>query len=137
MSPTLPARHTLFIYGTLMPGLRLAHEMAGAEPLGPAQVSGRLVDVGRYPGLLHGPGVVHGELYRVDDAQLARLDAVEDMVPGQREASQYWREPVTVLHGALQGQTVWTYVYNRPTEGLVPIAHGDYRRYIREVGRDS
>ena len=48
MIPTPPAPHTLFIYGTLMPGLRLAHEMAGAEPLGPAQVTGRLVDVGQY-----------------------------------------------------------------------------------------
>jgi len=44
---------------------------------------------------------------------------------------------VTVQAGARVGQEVWTYVYNRPTEGLVAIAHGDYRRYIREVGRDS
>ena len=129
--------HTLFIYGTLMPGLRLAHEMSGAVSLGPAQVPGRLVDVGRYPGLVHGPGAVHGELYRVPEALLARLDEVEEMVPGDRAASQYWREPVTVLAGALAGQAVWTYVYNRPTEGLVAIAHGDYRRYIREVGRAS
>jgi len=129
--------HSLFIYGTLMPGLRLAHEMAGAQALGLAQVPGQLVDVGRYPGLVHGPGVVHGELYAVDDALLARLDAVEEMVPGDRAASQYWRERVTVQAGACAGQGVWTYIYNRPTEGLVRIAHGDYRRHIREVGRDS
>ena len=132
-----PPVHTLFIYGTLMPGLRLAHEMAGAQVLGLAQVPGQLVDVGHYPGLVHGPGGVHGELYAVDDALLARLDAVEAMVPGDRAASQYWRERVTVLAGACAGQLVWTYIYNRPTEGLVRIAHGDYRRYIREVGRDS
>ena len=129
--------HDLFIYGTLLPGLRLQAQMQGAQCLGPARVPGRLVDVGRYPGLLHGQGSVSGEVYRVSDAQLARLDAVEDMVPGDRAASQYWREQVTVQAGALAGQPVWTYVYNRPTEGLVPIAHGDYRRYIREVGRDS
>jgi gamma-glutamylcyclotransferase (GGCT)/AIG2-like uncharacterized protein YtfP len=131
------AMHELFIYGTLMPGLRLQAEMLGAEPLGPARVPGRLVDVGRYPGLLHGEGQVSGELYRVSDAQLARLDAVEDMVPGDRTASQYWREQVTVIDGPRAGQRVWTYVYNRPVDGLTPIAHGDYRRYIREVGRDS
>ncbi len=129
--------HELFIYGTLMPGLRLQAEMQGAERLGPARVPGRLVDVGRYPGLLHGEGTVTGEVYRVSDAQLARLDQVEDMVPGDRAASQYWREQVTVQGGALAGQPVWTYVYNRPVDGLVPIAHGDYRRYIREVGRES
>ncbi len=120
-----------------MPGLRLEAEMHGARFTGPAQVPGRLVDVGRYPGLLLGDGVVSGEVYEVDDAHLARLDVVEDMVPGDRAASQYWREEVTVLSGPLQGQPVQTYVYNRPTNGCTPISHGDYRRYIREVGRDS
>ena len=130
-------KHTLFIYGTLMPGLRLEAQMQGARFMGHAQVPGRLVDVGRYPGLLPGEGSVVGEVYEVDDAHLARLDGVEDMVPGDRAASQYWREDVTVLSGPLQGQTVQTYVYNRPTDGCTPIAHGDYRRYIREVGRES
>ncbi|WP_300709343.1 gamma-glutamylcyclotransferase family protein [Limnohabitans sp.] len=129
--------HALFIYGTLMPGLRLEAEMHGARFTGAAQVPGRLVDLGRYPGLLLGDGVVSGEVYEVDDAHLARLDVVEDMVPGDRAASQYWREEVTVLSGPLQGQPVQTYVYNRPTNGCTPISHGDYRRYIREVGRDS
>jgi gamma-glutamylcyclotransferase (GGCT)/AIG2-like uncharacterized protein YtfP len=127
----------LFIYGTLMPGLRLEAEMYGARFMGPAQVAGRLVDVGRYPGLLLGDGSVSGEVYEVDHAHLARLDAVEDMVPGDRAGSQYWREEVTVVGGPLQGQRVLTYVYNRPVVGCTPIAHGDYRRYIREVGRES
>jgi gamma-glutamylcyclotransferase (GGCT)/AIG2-like uncharacterized protein YtfP len=127
----------LFIYGTLLPGLRLEGEMHGATLLGAAQVPGRLVDVGRYPGLLHGEGLVTGEVYEVDAAQLARLDGVEGVVPGDRSASQYWRDTVTVQSGPLQGQPVQTYVYNRPVDGCTPIAHGDYRRYIREVGRDS
>ena len=129
--------HALFIYGTLMPGLRLEAEMRGARFLGAAQVPGRLVDVGRYPGLVLGEGQVTGEVYEVDDAHLARLDAVEDMVPGDRAASQYWRVGVTVLSGPLQGRSVQTYVYNRPVEDCKPIPHGDYRRYIREVGRES
>jgi gamma-glutamylcyclotransferase (GGCT)/AIG2-like uncharacterized protein YtfP len=127
----------LFIYGTLMPGLRLEAEMHRARFVGPAQIQGRLVDVGRYPGLLPGDDSVVGEIYEVDDAHLARLDGVEDMVPGDRAASQYWREEVTVLSGLLQGERVQTYVYNRPVDGCTPIPHGDYRRYIREVGRES
>ena len=131
----------LFIYGTLMPGLRLEAEMHGARFVGAAQVPGRLVDVGRFPGLLldlsTGDGQVTGEVYEVDDAQLARLDVVEGMVRGDRDASQYWREAVSVLSGPLQGQPVQTYVYNRPVDACVPIPHGDYRRYIREVGRES
>ena len=130
-------KQLLFIYGTLMPGLRLEGQMQGARFVGAAQVPGRLVDVGRYPGLLVGDGLVTGEVYEVDAAHLARLDAVEDMVPGDRFASQYWREGVTVASGPLQGQPVQTYVYNRPVDGCTPIAHGDYRRYIREVGRES
>jgi gamma-glutamylcyclotransferase (GGCT)/AIG2-like uncharacterized protein YtfP len=130
-------KHTLFIYGTLMPGLRLEAQMQGARFMGAAQVPGRLVDLGRYPGLVLGDGMVSGEVYEVDDAHLARLDGVEDMVPGDRAASQYWREEVTVLSGPLQGQPVQTYVYNRPVDGCTPIPHGDYRRYIREVGRES
>ena len=127
----------LFIYGTLMPGLRLEAEMQGARFVSAAQVPGRLVDVGRYPGLLQGDGQVTGEVYEVDDAHLARLDGVEGVVPGDRAASQYWREEVTVLNGPLQGQPVQTYVYKRPVDGCTPIAHGDYRRHIREVGRES
>lgn len=111
--------------------------MHGARFLGAAQVPGRLVDLVRYPGLRHGEGQVTGEVYEVDDAHLARLDAVEDMVPGDRAASQYWREAVTVVHGPLQGQQVQTYVYNCPAHELTPIPHGDYRRYIREIGRES
>jgi gamma-glutamylcyclotransferase (GGCT)/AIG2-like uncharacterized protein YtfP len=131
----------LFIYGTLMPGLRLEAEMHGASFVGAAQVLGCLVDVGRYPGLLLdlsiGDGLVTGEVYEVNDVQLARLDGVEGVVPGDRAASQYWRETVTVISGPLQGQQVQTYVYNRPVDGCTPIPHGDYRRYIREVGRES
>lgn len=130
-------QHTLFIYGTLMPGLRLEAEMHGARFVGPAHIAGRLIDVGRYPGLLQGDGQVTGEVYEVDDAHLARLDEVEGVVPGDRNASQYWREEVTVLSGPLQGQHVQTYLYNHPVDGCTPIPHGDYRRYIREVGRES
>jgi gamma-glutamylcyclotransferase (GGCT)/AIG2-like uncharacterized protein YtfP len=129
--------HALFIYGTLMPGLRLEAEMLGARFVGPAHIAGRLIDVGHYPGLLQGDGPVTGEVYQVDDAHLTHLDGVEGVVPGDRDASQYWREEVTVLSGPLQGQRVQTYVYNGPVDGCVPIPHGDYRRYIREVGRES
>jgi gamma-glutamylcyclotransferase (GGCT)/AIG2-like uncharacterized protein YtfP len=131
----------LFIYGTLMPGLRLEAEMHGARFVGAAQVPGCLVDVGRYPGLLldlsRGDGLVTGEVYEVNDVQLARLDGVEGVVLGDRAASQYWRETVTVISGPLQGQFVQTYVYNRPVDGCAAIKHGDYRRYIQEVGRES
>ena len=70
-------------------------------------------------------------------ADLARIHHVENMVPTDRAASQYWREQVLVLSGPCVGQSVWTYVYNRSTQGLTPISSGDYRQYIRAVGRES
>jgi gamma-glutamylcyclotransferase (GGCT)/AIG2-like uncharacterized protein YtfP len=127
----------IFIYGTLLPGLRLEAQMGGARFVAAAQVLGRLVDVGRYPGFLQGDGLVTGEVYEVDELHLARLDVVEDMVPGDRAASQYWREQVTVAAGQFPGPPLPTPVSQRPVDGCTAIAHGDYRRYIREVGRES
>ena len=49
----------LFIYGTLLPGLRLDHHMTGAERLGPALVQGRLYDLGTYPGWVQGRSEEH------------------------------------------------------------------------------
>ena len=136
-----PLMYRLFIYGTLMPGLRLQAEMRGARYVGAGQVPGRLVDVGRYSGFLRTPlqheDLVMGEVYEVDADHLALLDEVEDMVSGDRAASQYWREEVTVAVGPLRGQQVQIYVYNRPVDCCATISHGDYRRYIGEVGRES
>ena len=121
----------LFIYGTLLPGLRLAREMAGAERLGAAQVRGHLYDIGTYPGLIAGDGWVSGEIYRLSPDHLHRLDAVEEFVPGDPIASLYWRDRMEVMHGVLAQQCVWVYRYNRSVEGLQHISQGDYRSYLQ------
>lgn len=144
----LPGRQPLLVYGTLLPGLRLAGEMAGAEWIGPGTVPGTLFDLGSYPGVkllpagLSGPeigqvhGLVHGLVYGVDAAHLARLDAVEERVPGDDAASLYLRlalpcqpaDPATASpHWPAQ---VWVYVYNRAVDGCPRIPSGDYRAYL-------
>lgn len=120
----------LFIYGTLLPGLRLHHAMQGAISLGGACVQGRLYDLGTYPGLVWGEGEVSGEVYRVDAAHLDRLDLIEEMIPNDPQRSLYWRERVVVLTGACAGQVVWTYRYNRAVDEYALIVHGDYRRHV-------
>lgn len=73
----------VFVYGTLKRG-EVAHAeyMAEATFLGVAQTPPRyrLVSCGWYPGLVAGGHrAIHGEVYSVDAAQLARLDEFEEV----------------------------------------------------------
>jgi gamma-glutamylcyclotransferase (GGCT)/AIG2-like uncharacterized protein YtfP len=90
------ARTVLFFYGTLKTGGRANHLLAGADCLGPAWTLPlyRLYSLGPFPGMVldRANGMaIHGELWAVDDALLARLDRYEG-VPGL-----FTREVVAVL----------------------------------------
>ena len=126
------ATDLLFIYGTLLPGLRLAHEMEGAVLMGAAKVRGHLYDIGYYPGLTKGDGLVEGEIYRVTPEHLQRLDRVEEVVLSDQLASLYWRERIEVVSGPFAHHLVWVYRYNRTVKGLKRIPGGDYRRFMSE-----
>ena len=74
----------LFVYGTLKRGMRNHALLADQEYLGPARTARRyrLYDCGPYPGLVNGPdggAAVEGELWRVDEPTLLRLDALEEV----------------------------------------------------------
>ncbi len=117
----------LFTYGTLMRGFRLHRLLAGrADYVAPGQVSGRLVDLGSYPGALApigaATGVVSGELYRVRDPALwGVLDSAE--------GPQYHRREVVVRSGDGRERTAYIYWYVGPLDRAVPIPGGDYRAY--------
>jgi gamma-glutamylcyclotransferase (GGCT)/AIG2-like uncharacterized protein YtfP len=74
----------LFFYGTLKTGGQSNHLIAGADFLGPARTLPlyRLYGLGWHPGLVldraNGTSI-HGELWAVDDALLAKLDEYEGM----------------------------------------------------------
>ena len=125
----------LFIYGTLLPGLALHKAMQGARCIGEATVPGRLFDLGPYPALVPGPGRVAGLLYAVSEAQLARLDALEEYDPTNPEGSLYLRQrlPAALAHGRGVCEA-FVYVYNRAVDAATPVPHGDYRRHLRERG---
>ncbi|MCA1790542.1 MAG: gamma-glutamylcyclotransferase [Thioalkalivibrio sp.] len=122
----------LFVYGTLLRGLSRAQMLRGSRLLGPALLSGRLFDLGSYPGLLAGPGLVVGEIYLVDTSALQRLDRVEDFDARDPEGSLYRRETVSARHFSGRGETVQSYFYNGEPDAGIPIPHGDYRRYLIE-----
>lgn len=128
-------KNHIFIYGTLLPGLRLHSYMLGAKSCGAAEVRAHLYDAGGYPGMVTSasddPATVKGEVYAVDDAHMARLDELEGIVPGNDAMSHYLRQRISLVQAiASQPSEVWTYFFNRSLEGRTRILSGDYQAYL-------
>jgi gamma-glutamylcyclotransferase (GGCT)/AIG2-like uncharacterized protein YtfP len=120
-----PSRPLLFAYGTLMRGYALHDVLArGATFVGLGSVRGRLVDLGRYPGLVAGAGRVHGEIYRLDDPQLLPVLDREEGYNFER------RRALVALAGGRRARA-WLYRYRGPSERAKPIPDGNYRRVTK------
>jgi gamma-glutamylcyclotransferase (GGCT)/AIG2-like uncharacterized protein YtfP len=127
----------LFVYGTLRQGIDHRNGlllMDQATYLGRALVSGRLYDIGRYPGLVLAPGSglrVVGDLFRLPHpAKLLRiLDEYEECAPGYARPQEYRR--VKTLARLPGGGLVkaWVYEYQHSVRNRKRIRHGDYLRY--------
>ena len=93
----------------------------GATFVGDGRMRGRLLSLGRYPGLVHGRGSVRGEVYRLDDPELLPvLDREEGYTFERRRAT------VTLANG--RRARAWLYRYRGPRQQGVPIEDGDFRR---------
>nr|WP_315871105.1 gamma-glutamylcyclotransferase [Trichocoleus desertorum] len=91
----------VFVYGTLKPGeVNYQRYCAGKVTAAtPAIARGQLFALALgYPAMTWGTQMVHGFLLSFEDtAILARLDALEDFVPGRSlEQNEYQREVITV-----------------------------------------
>lgn len=62
-----------------------------------------------------GNGAVYGEVYRIDNATLAELDAL------RTRGGEYARQLIQTPYGS-----AWMYVYQRPVDGLTLIESGDW-----------
>lgn len=124
-----PSPTAIFAYGTLMTGQRSHHLLASRVRRAhvPARVAGAsLVRIDWYPGLvLHDEGVVHGELYELDDigAVLEELDSYEDFSGYQSDGSLYRRSLVRALTSD-GSMLAWTYVYLGDTDAVSRIPSG-------------
>lgn len=101
----------VFVYGTLKQGECRGDVIPASGPRRAGTIRGRLVDLGAFPGLLGGDGVVHGEWVPVADgaAVLRVLDEIEGFRGYLPEhESLYHRVVVTVTLGDEQ-RTAWTY----------------------------
>jgi gamma-glutamylcyclotransferase (GGCT)/AIG2-like uncharacterized protein YtfP len=129
-----PTREYIAVYGSLMTG------MGGREELGiddqlryisPCEIGGCLFDLGDYPGLRLGSGIVQAELYEIgDDPVLRRLDAYEHCDPDDPKGSLYIRKLVRL---ARPDCDAWLYEYNRGVSGKPSIPSGDWKSYTREL----
>ena len=116
----------LFAYGTLMRGRPLHHLIEGrAEFLAAGSISGRLVDLGGYPGALPGGmGSIRGEVYRLrSEDLLAALDS--------EEGPEFPRRLTAVRLDDGREIRAWTYWFTGSVNGAVPIPDGDYRRHVK------
>jgi molybdenum cofactor guanylyltransferase len=109
----------IFVYGTLLAGesnhgLLASAEFLGADSLANAQ----LYNLGEYPMMLPGAGIVTGEVYRVTLDTLAELDILEE------HPKIYFRDQI-ILESGRSSQVYWgrsQYTINCPG-----IACGDWR----------
>jgi gamma-glutamylcyclotransferase (GGCT)/AIG2-like uncharacterized protein YtfP len=93
----------------------------GATFVGDAFVAGRLLNFGRWPGLVAGAGRVRGELYRLDaDALLPVLDRTEGV--------QFVRRRTVVMQSDGRRARAWVYRYAGPHTTAPLIPRGDWRR---------
>jgi gamma-glutamylcyclotransferase (GGCT)/AIG2-like uncharacterized protein YtfP len=121
--------NSVFAYGTLMRGER-SHDLVALRlqtTHNPARVSGAsLVRIDWYPGLvLSAEGVVHGELFELDDvgAALDELDSYEDF-DGYRNGDSLYRRSLVRAHTNGGAVLAWTYVFLGDADGLPVIASG-------------
>ncbi len=126
---------TLFVYGTLRrdPSHEMFHLLAKhARYLGDATVSGRLFDLGEYPGMIssNGTSQVVGEIYEIDktkwDDVITRLDTYEGCSSDDPEPHEYRRELVNARLTTGGEIPAWAYVLNSWPDTDQEIKSGDY-----------
>jgi len=122
-------KHLVFVYGTLRRGSSgaMSIRFPNATFVDDAKVSGRLYDLGAYPGLRldDSDSSVVGEVYEVDDEALNELDAFE-------ASSNYLRKQTEVSIGA-DKTNCWTYEPDPETYSFLhPITSGDWIEYARK-----
>lgn len=126
---SVPARlpRCVFVYGTLRRGG--SNDITRLQPsprlLGAARVAGMLYHLGAYPGMkLGGSHWVQGEVYAIEPALEAVLDAIEGL--GEDPSDEYAKKEVIVQ---VQGRATRCLVYeiNPRHVATAPwIAHGDW-----------
>lgn len=118
----------LATYGTLMRTFGQQKQLGVAEQLSfvsSCRWEGRLYDLGRFPGAVPGDGIVHGELFQVQDSRVwSVLDRYEGYDKENEQASLFVRRRVELRTPS--DQTAWVYWYNKRPPANARVSSGDW-----------
>ncbi len=104
----------LFVYGTLLPSEGNHRRIEShVRDLRQGTIRGVLLDVGTFPALIHGDGIVNGMLLHLDEEAIRITDFIEGC-HFDPERSLYVRERVEVDLGGRDIVEAWTYFFAFP-----------------------
>ena len=122
-------KYKVFVYGTLMKGMRNHYYLKDSTYLGIDEIEGyTMYNIGSYPGIVKGSDKIKGEVYEVTQETLDLMDALEG------EGYLYIRETVMTKYGE-----TYVYVYNKSIDNLVvlPNSMQPYNELIYYVSYGS
>lgn len=130
----MSVRH-LFVYGTLLTGIPSSMSKflrRRAQLVGKATTSGRLYDLGMYPGFVAGPeGTVKGELYRLNEDNasetLEMLDAYEGVTGAPEDEYQRVEISVRISDGGQFRAQTYSFIKEFDDGKVIP--KGDYAAF--------
>ncbi len=121
--------HRLFVYGNLKKGYRSEHHLKDEAFVGFGKVEGELYYLGKgSSGLkLWDGSYVYGEVYNIDDVNLARLDRFEGYSFRNPSKSLYIRHEVDILLEDGTTVSAFAYEYNGDVSTCRLITDGVHR----------
>lgn len=122
----------LFVYGTLMPGYPQNPHRALLEEhcltCFTGWCRGELYTLKKYPAMISGTGIVHGEILQLTRAEelFKTLDEYEGFYPGNPQKSHYLRVEIDAYTPENEAYRCWSYLYNRPVKHLKKLGSGRF-----------
>lgn len=119
----------IFVYGTLMKNMRNHYYLEDSTYMGETEISGyEMYDLGYYPGIVKGNGIIKGEVYEVTEDVMKKIDILEN------EGNLYLKKEENTLFGK-----VYIYVYNKTLYNMkkIPYEMQPYNKLMYYVAYGS